>query len=325
MFLQCSGAPLALLFGRQKIHGLSAMASEEIIPLNYKEYKQWKREKFSRFVNNLLLLRSRVDLHTFQLHCESECWHLLNCNDLRTWIGYSVKQNVKVLDVYLYQYDKTVLPRCIFTSRSVEDLKLQMGKAPYEDYEHEGLVLPDVINLPSLKRMTLHDVEVDTSSLKGIIAQSPGLEDLHLINCVQHLDLIDSKVLKRLTVDGFLGQVKGLTIAVPCLVHFECTGWPLKDILWRERPSLESAHIDTGCCHTFDGQSDFTGIFLHAKRLALFGSDIEVCFNKVPLFYCFHQYSELWNDPFLFLLLCYYIWLVVLCTLLLFYCWCCLD
>jgi hypothetical protein len=54
----------------------------------------------SRFVNNLLLLRSRVDLHTFQLHCESECWHLLNCNDLRTWIGYSVKQNVKVLDVY---------------------------------------------------------------------------------------------------------------------------------------------------------------------------------------------------------------------------------
>jgi hypothetical protein len=75
------------------------MASEEIIPLNYKEYKQWKREKFSRFVNNLLL-RSRVDLHTFQLHCESECWHLLNCNDLRTWIGYSVKQNVKVLDVY---------------------------------------------------------------------------------------------------------------------------------------------------------------------------------------------------------------------------------
>jgi hypothetical protein len=75
------------------------MASKEVMRLNYKEYKNWKHEKFTRFVNKLLL-RSRVDLHTFQLHCESECWHLLNCNDLRTWIGYSVKQNVKVLDVY---------------------------------------------------------------------------------------------------------------------------------------------------------------------------------------------------------------------------------
>jgi hypothetical protein len=126
----------------------------------------------------------------------------------------------------------TVLPHCIFTSRSLEDLKLQMGKAPYKDYEHEGLVLPDFIELPPLKRLTLHDVEVDTLSLEGIVAQSPGLEDLHLIKSVQHLDLIDSKVLKRLTVDGFLGRDKGLTIAAPCLVHFKCTGWPLKDILW---------------------------------------------------------------------------------------------
>ncbi|TVU34849.1 hypothetical protein EJB05_16703, partial [Eragrostis curvula] len=259
------------------MQGMAAMASSKIIRLNFSEFEHWKHEKFSRFVNNLLLLRAKGDLHTFQLHCESDCWRLLNCNNLRTWIGYAVRQNVKVLDVKLYQYDKTVLPRCIFNNRSLQDLKLDMGKAPHKDYEHEELVLPDIIDLPSLKKLFLRDVEVHDSSLKEFIAQSPGLEDVHLINCAHHLELIDSKVLKRLTIDGCIDGDKGLTIAAPNLIHFECIGWPLDDISWREQPSLESAHIDTcGCGDTFDSQSDFTGAFLHAKRLALFGSDIKL-------------------------------------------------
>ncbi|RLM62187.1 hypothetical protein C2845_PM14G14660 [Panicum miliaceum] len=111
-----------------------------------------------------------------------------------------------------------------------------------------------------------------------IVARSPGLEDLDLINCAQHLELVDSKVLKRLTVDGFLGRDKGLTIACPCLIHFKCTHLPLEEISWRERPSLKSAHIVARS--TFDGQPDFTGIFLHAKRLGLFGSDMKVMLEK---------------------------------------------
>jgi hypothetical protein len=119
------------------------MKSDESIRLNYREYEHWKYEKFVRFVNNLLLLCSRVDLHIFQLHFDSH--HMVNCNDVRTWIGYAVKNNVKVLDVNMHQYGKAVLPRCIFTCRSLEELNLKMGKAPYKDYEHEGLVLPDII------------------------------------------------------------------------------------------------------------------------------------------------------------------------------------
>ncbi|TKW17186.1 hypothetical protein SEVIR_5G350100v4 [Setaria viridis] len=205
------------------------MKSHESIRLNYREYEHWKYEKFVRFVDNLLLLRDRVDLHIFQLYFDSH--HVVNCNDVRTWIGYAVKNNVKVLDVNMDRYDKTVLPRCIFTCRSLEELNLKMGKAPYKDYEHEGLVLPDIIRLPSLKKLTLCDVEY-TSSLEQIIARSPGLEDLHLINCAQHLELVESKVLKRLTVDGFLGRDKGLTIAAPSLIHFKCTGLLLEEISW---------------------------------------------------------------------------------------------
>ncbi|CAL4960982.1 unnamed protein product [Urochloa decumbens] len=258
----------------------AAMKSGESIRLNYREYERWKYEKFVRFVNNMLLLRDRVDLNIFQLHFDSH--HVVNCDDVRTWIGYAVKNNVKVLDVNLHRYDKTVLPRCIFTCRSLEELNLKMGKAPYKDYEHEGLVLPDIIiRLPSLKKLTLCDVEVDTFSLERIIARSPGLEDLHLINSAQHLELVESKVLKRLTIDGFLGRDEGLTIAAPYLIHFKCTGLPLQELTWRERPSLESAHIFASLSRSsFDGGLDFTGILLHAKSLALFGSGIKVMLEK---------------------------------------------
>ncbi|KAJ1285771.1 hypothetical protein BS78_03G302400 [Paspalum vaginatum] len=150
------------------------MKPDELICLHYRDYEHWKYEKFVRYVNNLLLLHDRVDLHTFQLHFDSH--HLANCNDVRTWIVYAVKNNVKVLDVNLHRYIKTVLPRCIFTSRSVQESTLKMRKAPYKDYEDEGLVLQSSF-LPS---------------------KALGLEDLHLTNCAQHLELVDSKVLKRL-------------------------------------------------------------------------------------------------------------------------------
>lgn len=251
--------------------------SLQFIRLDYRDFEHWKVEKFTHFVNNLLLVRRKVDLQTFQLH-----WNPhgpLNCNDVRMWIGYAVKHNVKVLDVKLCLYDKTVLPPAIFTCRSLQELNLQWGNAPYRDYDHTGLVLPDIINLPSLKKLTLRDVEVDELSLNRFIARSPGLEDLNLIDSAMRLDLIASKALKRLTLDGFLGECDGFTIAAPHLISFECTGCSLEAISWRDQPSLESARIDT-CGYTFDCESKFTGVLKYAKKLALFGSDIKVMLEK---------------------------------------------
>uniref|UniRef100_A0A0E0C8P8 F-box domain-containing protein n=1 Tax=Oryza meridionalis TaxID=40149 RepID=A0A0E0C8P8_9ORYZ len=249
----------------------------QFICLDCRDFKHWKVEKFARFVDNLLLISSKVDLHTFQLYW----FHYLplNCNDLRKWILYAVKQNVKVLDVELDMYDKTTLPSRIFTCRSVEELSLQMGEAPDEDLEHVGLVLPDIIQLPSLKKLTLSDVEVDQLSLNQFIGRSPNLEDLHLINSATYLDLIASKVLKRLTLDGFMHGPKRFTISAPHLVHFECQGCALQDVSWGEQPSLESAHIDTWG-KKYDGESEFIGVLLSTKTLALFGSDVKVMLEK---------------------------------------------
>uniref|UniRef100_A0ACD5WKW8 Uncharacterized protein n=1 Tax=Avena sativa TaxID=4498 RepID=A0ACD5WKW8_AVESA len=251
--------------------------SLQFIHLDYRDFEHWKVKKFARFVNNLLLVRQKVDLHTFQLHWDSH--PPLNCNDVRMWIGYAVKNNVKVLDVKLRLYDKTDLPPGIFTCRSLQELNLQWGEAPLWDCKHTGLVLPDMINLPSLKRLTLRDVEVSDLSLKRFIARSPSLEDIHLIDSAMYLDCIASTALKRLTLDGVLDGRCVFKISAPHLISFECTDYPLKAISWKGQPSLESARIDT-CGYTFDGESKFTGVLAHAKKLALFGADIKVMLEK---------------------------------------------
>ncbi|XP_040260228.1 putative F-box/FBD/LRR-repeat protein At1g78760 isoform X2 [Aegilops tauschii subsp. strangulata] len=247
--------------------------SDQIIHLDYRDFGRWKVEKFARYVDNLLLARRNVDLHTFRLHWDP---HVpLNCNDVRKWIRYAVNHKVKVLDVELCMYDKTNLPPGIFTCRSLEDLNLQWSGAPFRDYEHKGLVLPDIIKLPSLRKLTLRDVEVHELPLESFIARSPGLEDLHLIDSAVCLEHIKSKALRRLTIDGSMYGPDRMTISAPNLISFECTGFSLEDIVWRDQPSLESAHIDT-CGRTFGGESRFTGVLVHAKKLALFGCDIKL-------------------------------------------------
>jgi hypothetical protein len=254
--------------------------SDEIIDLDYRDFWGWGAEKFARYVNNLLHDRHNVDLHTFRLHWDPDV--PLNCKDLRSWISYAVKHKVKVLDVELRMYDKTNLPPGIFTCRSLQELNLQWGGAPYQDIEHKGLVPPDIIRLPSLKKLTLRDVEVSELPLSNFIDRSPGLEDLHLIESATCLKLIASKVLKRLTLDGSMYGVENLVISAPHLISFECTGCSLKDISWRDKPSLERARIHTHGT-TFGGESRFTEVLVHAKELALFGSDIKVCLSEDKL------------------------------------------
>lgn len=217
----------------------------QFICLTRREFQHWKAEKFARFVNNLFLLQARVDLHTFQLHWYGQS--PLDSNDVRMWVGYAAKHNVKVLDVILEAYHQDFLPRCVFISPFLQELNLQFGEA---SHGHVGFVLPHKINLSSLKKLTLSDVEVSQLSLDQIIACSPGLEDSNFINCERYFKLIDSKVLKSLMLDGFIDGDDRFTIAAPHLIHFEYLGCALEDICWRERPSLESAHIDT-CGPTF--------------------------------------------------------------------------
>jgi len=251
--------------------------SDESIHLDYRDFVCWGAKKFARYVNSLLLGRRNVDLHTFRLHWDH--YDPLNCKDVRSWIRYAVKHKVKVLDMELSMYDKTDLPPGIFTCLSLQELNLQWGEAPYQDIEHKGLVPPDRIRLPSLKKLTLRDVEVSELPLNNFIDGSPGLEDLHLIGSATCLKRISSKVLKRLILDGSMYGIENLVISAPHLISFECTDCSLKDISWTNKPSLERARIHTRG-RTFGVESRFTEVLVHAKELSLLGFDIKVMLEK---------------------------------------------
>ena len=64
----------------------------EFIRLDSKDFKGWKVEKFARMVDHRLLVRSNVDLHTFQLHWDEQ--FSLNGKDVRRWMKYAVNHNV---------------------------------------------------------------------------------------------------------------------------------------------------------------------------------------------------------------------------------------
>jgi hypothetical protein len=101
----------------------------------------------------------------------------------------------KVLNMTLNGYDRTFLPHCVFTCPSLEELTLRFKGASGGPH-----VLPATINLPKLRKLSFGDVENSQISLDQIIAQSPKLEDLKLRDCAAYFDIVDSKLLKSLTL-----------------------------------------------------------------------------------------------------------------------------
>ena len=75
---------------------------------------------------------------------------------------------------------------------------------------------------------------------------------------------------------------------------------------------LQRVHTDTWCSRrTFDGQSDFTGMVLHAKRLTLCGSDMKVYLTMDKFLY-FIVARNILNRNWVFFFVCYYTWYVKL-------------
>ena len=93
------------------------------------------------------------------------------------------------------------------------------------------------------------------------------------------------------------------TVVAPRLIHFKCMGTPLERISLRGRPCLESACIRS-IGLSFDWQSGFTGIILHAKRLELFLCPrMKVCFSKNKPIPCMYTITIL-NGNYMEIILC---------------------
>ncbi|XVF27835.1 hypothetical protein REPUB_Repub14bG0143400 [Reevesia pubescens] len=135
-----------------------------------------KRTNFMNFVERAFLLRDSSFLQTFLLNC---CV-LSDGPRINAWIYAAIRHKVQRLKLCLSFEDfngSFVLPQCLFTCESIEDLDLQF---------FYDLKLPSFISFPSLKILTLSSVTFgDHHSVQQLFSGGcPSLTKLVLNECI---------------------------------------------------------------------------------------------------------------------------------------------
>ncbi|KAL9145914.1 hypothetical protein ABFS82_13G076000 [Erythranthe guttata] len=140
-------------------------------------------------INRVLLLRKVQTLHTLRLNVDG-------CTEygLETWIVFAITHGLQKLDLYLM--DQEILPACLFTCKTLVDLRLHScGPIPMDG----------PMFLPRLKKLQLIRVEYEADeSLPYLISCCPVLEEL-LVQLFTDMAScnVSSPTVKRLTVDFY--------------------------------------------------------------------------------------------------------------------------
>ncbi|KAG8366792.1 hypothetical protein BUALT_Bualt16G0004600 [Buddleja alternifolia] len=143
---------------------------------------------FADTLNKVMLLRKEWDINSFRLILKDEMFDEAH---LHTWIITTIARNVQALDIRLRH--QVWLPSCLFTSKTVVDLRL-----------HNCGSIPDSIILPNLKKIHLHCFQYGShEKLHNLISGCPVLEELN-IQTINIIDLkhciISSPTIRRLTL-----------------------------------------------------------------------------------------------------------------------------
>nr|GMC76472.1 F-box protein At4g22280-like [Ipomoea batatas] len=146
---------------------------------------------FMHFVQRVLQLRN-ASIEKLRLSCRV-CF---SASHVCMWLSSAIKNNVQELDLCLFVEEPFSLPSCVFYSKSLLVLKLEMNCT---------LELPDSISFPCLRTLHLCLVTFpDDSSTQRLFSGCPVLQELTVLDC----DWINLKSvsisipsLKSLTID----------------------------------------------------------------------------------------------------------------------------
>ncbi|KAK6157986.1 hypothetical protein DH2020_005300 [Rehmannia glutinosa] len=173
---------------------------------------------FSGIIYRVMLLRKVQSINTFRLT------YLCNCGkyELETWLATAIAGDVQKLDLYFPC--NVVLPQCIFTCKTLVDMRLR-GCYLGSLYFHV------IISLPSLKKLHLSSVKFGNSyrNLMHFLSGSPVLEELIIDGIVDYDTcsyIICSPSIKRLMLnlqfDTYVSQSTADKVAIiaPSLRYF---------------------------------------------------------------------------------------------------------
>lgn len=175
---------------------------------------------FGTFVDGVLSSRDNsLDIQSFRLG-----FYLSNDNrdQIDGWIQTAIRHNAVKLDLYVENEDSNLfqLPKCVFTSKTLEHLKLK--SLDYIIYRP-----PTSGCFPSLKFLHI-EASPNQESMENLFSQCPVLEDLTLDldeTRLKNLNICAPK-LKRLRVD----------MITNIFVNYSCN-------LFVNAPELENLHL----------------------------------------------------------------------------------
>ncbi|XP_051125264.1 F-box/LRR-repeat protein At3g58900-like isoform X2 [Andrographis paniculata] len=128
-------------------------------------------ESFMNFVEKVLLQRDATNMNRFRLSCRV-CF---NASHINEWIVAAMKHNIQELILCLFVEEPFVLPGCVFDSKMLTVMKLEMNCT---------LQLPPRISFPFLRKLQLCLVTFPNDTMmQSLFSGCPSLEELAVLDC----------------------------------------------------------------------------------------------------------------------------------------------
>ncbi|KAM7504152.1 hypothetical protein LguiB_003056 [Lonicera macranthoides] len=196
---------------------------------------------FMNFVERVLLLRDSSTMKKFRLSCRV-CFSAAR---VHAWVSAAIMHNVQELDLCLFVDNSFILPRCMFDTKSLTVLKIQLTCV---------LELPTCISFPCLKTLHLRLVTFpDDISTQKLFSGCPVLQELAIIDCDwMYLNSITISIptLTSLTIDdlpyfGANDDLHGCDINVDAinLLHLKYLGHLSNELFLHNISSLAKACV----------------------------------------------------------------------------------
>ncbi|XP_058179525.1 F-box/FBD/LRR-repeat protein At5g56420-like isoform X1 [Rhododendron vialii] len=131
---------------------------------------------FTSFVCRVLSLHRGKCVQKFRLKCTHTC----DVSHVNGWIADMVLRDVRELDLSVHVEHSILLPRKLFTCRTLVVLKLN------DIYDVTVMDVPTSVSLPNLKILHLVGIGfVDDDSINRFLFGCPVLEELSMTRCVR--------------------------------------------------------------------------------------------------------------------------------------------
>ncbi|KAJ4706773.1 F-box protein [Melia azedarach] len=197
---------------------------------------------FENFVNRVLVLSYPVNINKFSLHCCK--LRYLAC--LHSWVSIAMMRNVREIElsIKMDSFMPTELPESIYTSRTLEVLKLNSDFAIS--------LPPSGLCFPSLKILHVKIDDGVDNLIETLLSNCPVLEDLSImVHLYGHFATfnISSRILKRLTLrflhEGELNLTEHhVVITAPNLDYLSIVDWAPVSYMLYELHSLTKVVVD---------------------------------------------------------------------------------